>query len=319
MITKKQIDNKVNKINKRLQTIYKRMGKDTLAYSNMTKALFSKGIVRDIAEDGDWETLNIMRWVNTGDKSTHAKHTVDIPEKGIKAGDYLDIQMPLLSRSTKVWNAYAKKYGEKQMLAWLDELENLPTYLEHADRIAKELGTVSPTEDEIRNYARNEWQKDLDLSEAWRIIYELTMMNDDSPEASSLKERAYEIIERGRKVTSDVAKNALERDLYTLVSDYNSYRGRSGVKISKEAKELYTYRRSVESILYRKATAMDKRWIESQHNPAVQYNPLFDREQLWADVEAVKDYRRQFTQKELAELTARYSGSLFAEGDNWKF
>lgn len=143
MLTKREIDNRVNKLNKRLQTLKDRLGSGSRDYQNLAAAILNNNL-----------SPNLTRDVKDASNTTTT----------------------ILTRSAKVWQSLGQA-GE-DYLNFLEQ--NFKTFQERAVEIPKEyektFGVEAPTD--LREAAYNLANAHELISKAWGAVYDLEKMGN---------------------------------------------------------------------------------------------------------------------------------------------
>lgn len=267
-LNRREIDNLVNKINKRVETLATRLGRDTEEYQAM-----SRKIVTGLAPIDTITPTSIQR---------------DYVYK-FKA----DNRTINLSRSMVLWRKFADKYGEKAVMDFLHSLEDMPTYVEHATKMQKKyeatFGEGSGKGKSIREMSIELYDNTNNIGKAFELIYELQL--GDNGYSSDIMHKAQEIIDESRQQgemdqqqRDDFLKGVSD---FAKTLDFSSNQEQH--EYNKNVVEKFTRRKhSALTVLRRKQYKYEQEWLEEQHGGKKVEFPI-DREALQADIERIEN------------------------------
>lgn len=175
---KRQLDNLINKVNKRAETIKQRLGQESREYQNYVKTFRTA-----INGKGRIDTTSLFRTTDNGKKT-------------------------MLSRSYSAWVKFADKYGADKVNEFIKSLEKLETYVEAEQRINKKYAEltkqqkgkselIQKTPKQKAEFIRLNNEK---ITKYFQLLYSMTNSTDydDAQEA-----RALLYLSKSQKTESD--------------------------------------------------------------------------------------------------------------------
>lgn len=294
-LSKRELDNIVNKINKRLESLATNLGKDSAEYVAMARML----------ETG----LPAIRTVNNNSINTNYIYRFKDNHETM-----------VLSRSYGKWNQFAEKYGNEAVEKYLNNLLNLPTYAEVStilpdkfkDMFGMDSTNMSPKEmsERITNYNRV-------VDRAMQLIYALIGLSEDDEQydfKSDLFERADKLVKEARMQgnMSQEEKRAFFDSVVafdSLVTQYDISKIGLTSDVLDASNKYQNYRRSALHKLERKQYVYEKKWIEEQHGNYKITVPM-DRDALEKDINTLRSAKteKELPTSEISEIIRRWAG-----------
>lgn len=310
-ISRRELDNKVNKLNKRLETIGKRLGRGTFEYESLSKAISSAfKPTNDIS--GVFDMAKEQPYMN--------------PVFLWRFKD--DHQTINLSRSYRVWQMYADKYGEESVMKFLNDLLEMPTYVEHADRIQnaikEEQEDRNITADDIRQYAEAKYYSAYTISRAFDVMYllknnvtgkvpaNIQAMAARYLEQSHMQMKPLERLEFNKNVVKDAVANEhyVDKEGYTLGGNEEEVQE----EVSDNEIAVTKWRRSKSAalrVLERKQYVYEKKWTEAQQGKHKITVPM-NRDELANDIETIRNANsaEELSANDISALVQKWSGQF---------
>lgn len=212
---KRQIDNLINKVNKRADTIKQRLGKESTEYQHYMKVFTTA-----VNGSGRLDNTSLYRRTDSGDV--------------------------VLTRSYGVWQKFAEQYGAKKVNEFINSLTRLETYVEAEQRIkkqykerAKSRQTRQKQEEpettvkKMAEYIRTENEK---ITRYFQLLYGMTN-SEDTKVSIEARNLLYLAKNQGNKADKESVIN--------LVSEFVETNKSGKMKMSEaELKEVETKRRA---------------------------------------------------------------------------
>lgn len=210
---KRQIDNLINKVNKRADTIKQRLGQESTEYQHYMKVFTT-------AVNGSGRTNNTSLYRRTENGNI------------------------VLTRSYSTWQKFAEQYGEKKVNEFLNSLTKLETYVEAENRIKKQYKERAKsrqkkqeepetTVKQMAEYIRTENEK---ITRYFQLLYGMTN-SEDTQVAIESRNLLYLAKNQGNKADKESVIN--------LVSEFVETNKSGKMNMSEtELKEIETKRRA---------------------------------------------------------------------------
>lgn len=210
---KRQIDNLINKVNKRADTIKQRLGQESTEYQHYMKVFTTA-----VNGSGRTDNASLYRRTDSGDI--------------------------VLTRSYATWQKFAEQYGTKKVNEFLNSLTKLETYVEAEERIKKQYKERSkkrPAKQEepettvkkMAEYIRTENEK---VTRYFQLLYGMTN-SEDTKVSIEARNLLYLAKNQGNKADKESVIN--------LVSEFVETNKSGKMKMSEtELKEIETKRRA---------------------------------------------------------------------------
>lgn len=265
---KRQLDNLINKVNKRAETIKQRLGQESREYQNYVKTFRTA-----INGKGRIDTTSLFRTTDNGKKT-------------------------MLSRSYSTWVKFADKYGADKVNEFIKSLDKLETYVEAEQRINKKYAEltkqqkgkselIQKTPKQKAEFIRLNNEK---ITRYFQLLYSMANStdNDESQEARALLYRS-----KSQKTESD------KKEVLNLVSKYvENKKPKMDVEEIKEV-EKWRYTKT-QAINLAQRKAFDILWDEEPDMK--KYNDLVDLVNYLKSVYSMQD----ISTKEITELVNEY-------------
>lgn len=294
-LSRRDLDNIVNKINKRLASLATNLGKDSAEYVAMARMIMTGLPQITTITDNSIKTNYIYRF-----KDDHATM--------------------ILSRSYGKWNQFAEKYGTKAVKDFLNKLLNVPTYVEVSttlpDKFSEIFGidnkdmSVKEMSEHITDYNRV-------IDRAMQIIYALLGLSEDDEQydfKSDLFDKADQLVKDARRQgeMSDAEKRAFFDSVIKfdkLVTQYDISQIGLTSDVLNSSNKYQNYRRSALNKLERKQHAYELKWIEEQQGNYKITVPM-DRDALERDINLLRSSKseRELPTSTISEILRRWSG-----------
>lgn len=294
-LSRRDLDNIVNKINKRLASLATNLGKDSAEYVAMARMIMTGLPQITTITDDSIKTNYIYRF-----KDDHATM--------------------ILSRSYGKWNQFAEKYGTKAVKDFLNKLLNVPTYVEVSttlpDKFSEIFGidnkdmSVKEMSEHITDYNRV-------IDRALQIIYALLGLSEDDEQydfKSDLFDKADQLVKDARRQgeMSDSEKRAFFDSVIEfdkLVTQYDISQIGLTSDVLNASNKYQNYRRSALNKLERKQHAYELKWIEEKQGNYKITVPM-DRDALERDINLLRSSKseRELPTSTISEILRRWSG-----------
>lgn len=296
-LSRRELDNVVNKINKRLASLGKNLGKDSAEYTAMAR----------------------MMVTGLPAITTVTKDSIDVNYIYRFKDDHTTM---VLSRSYGKWQAFAEKYGAKAVKNFLDKLLDVPTYVEVSttlpDKFNEMFGdnednndmTVKEMSEHITDYNRV-------VDRAMQLIYALLGLSEDDENydfKSDLLEKARGLVDNARRQDSmsSTEKRAFFNSLVefdSLVTQYDMSKVGVTSDVLNASNKYNNYRRSALHKLERKQYVYEKKWVDEQNGKGKITIPM-DRDALERDINTLRNAtsERELPTSSISEILRRWSG-----------
>lgn len=294
--SRRELDNIVNKINKRLASLGKNLGKDSAEYVAMSRMMMTGLPAIETYENGSIDTNYIYRFKDD--------HTTMV-----------------LSRSYGKWQEFAEKYGASAVKKYLNKLLNVPTYVEVSttlpDKFNDMFGDGDNGDMSIKEMSEHITDYNRIIDRAMQIIYALLGLTDDDENYDSkmdLYNKAKNLVEDARR-QSDMSpdeKRAFFDSLVSfdqLVTQYDMSKLGLTSDVLDASNKYNNYRRSALHKLERKQYVYEKKWIEEQNGNGKITVPM-DRDALERDINTLRTAmsERELPTSSISEILRRWSG-----------
>lgn len=298
--SRRELDNIVNKINKRLASLGKNLGKDSAEYTAMAR----------------------MMVTGLPAITTVTKDSIDVNYIYRFKDDHTTM---VLSRSYGKWQAFAEKYGATAVKNFLNKLLNVPTYVEFSTTIPDKFNemfggnegnednndmTVKEMSEHITDYNRV-------VDRAMQIIYALLGLTEDDENydfKSDLLEKARSLVDDAHRQDSmsSSEKRAFFNSLVAfdaLVTQYDMSKVGITSDVLNASNKYNNYRRSALHKLERKQYVYEKKWVDAQNGKANITVPM-DRDALERDINTLRNAtsERELPSSSISEILRRWSG-----------
>lgn len=295
-LSRRELDNIVNKINKRLASLATNLGKDSAEYVAMAR-LIETGLPRITTVTADSIKTNyIYRFKD-------------------------DHETMVLSRSYGKWNRFAEKYGVPAVKDYLNKLLNMPTYVEVSttlpDKFNEMFGDGDNGDMSVKEMSEHITDYNRVIDRAMQIIYALLGLSDDDENydfKSDLLEKARGLVDNARRQDSmsSTEKKAFFNSLVefdSLVTQYDMSKVGVTSEVLDASNKYNNYRRSALHKLERKQYVYEKKWVEEQHGNAKITIPM-DRDALERDINTLRNAysERELPTSSISEILRRWSG-----------
>lgn len=298
-LSRRELDNTVNKINKRLASLGKNLGKDSAEYTAMAR----------------------MMVTGLPAITTVTKDSIDVNYIYRFKDDHTTM---VLSRSYGKWQAFAEKYGAKAVKNFLDKLLDVPTYAEVSttlpDKFNEMFGnegnddnndmTIKEMSEHITDYNRV-------VDRAMQLIYALLGLSEDDENydfKSDLLENARGLVDNARRQDSmsSTEKRAFFNSLVefdALVTQYDMSKIGVTSEVLNASNKYNNYRRSALNKLERKQYVYEKKWVDEQNGRGKITIPM-DRDALERDINTLRNAtsERELPTSSISEILRRWSG-----------
>lgn len=298
-LSRRELDNTVNKINKRLASLGKNLGKDSAEYTAMAR----------------------MMVTGLPAITTVTKDSIDVNYIYRFKDDHTTM---VLSRSYGKWQAFAEKYGAKAVKNFLDKLLDVPTYVEVSttlpDKFNEMFGnegnddnndmTIKEMSEHITDYNRV-------VDRAMQLIYALLGLSEDDENydfKSDLLENARGLVDNARRQDSmsSTEKRAFFNSLVefdALVTQYDMSKIGVTSEVLNASNKYNNYRRSALNKLERKQYVYEKKWVDEQNGRGKITIPM-DRDALERDINTLRNAtsERELPTSSISEILRRWSG-----------
>lgn len=293
--SRRELDNIVNKINKRLASLGKNLGKDSAEYVAMARMMVT-GLpaITTVTKD----SINVNYIYRFKDD-----HTTMV-----------------LSRSYGKWQAFAEKYGAAAVKNFLNKLLDVPTYVEMTTIIPDKFNdmfnagnndmTVKEMSERITDYNRV-------VDRAMQIIYALLGLSEDDENydfKADLYDRAKNLVEDARRQgeMSPDEKRAFFDSLVVfdaMVTQYDMSKVGLSSDVLDASNKYNNYRRSAIKNLERKQYVYEKKWVDEQNGRGTITVPM-DRDALERDINTLRNAtsERELPSSSISEILRRWSG-----------
>lgn len=212
---KRQIDNLINKVNKRADTIKHRLGQESTEYQHYMKVFTT-------AVNGSGRTDNTSLYRRTENGNI------------------------VLTRSYATWQKFAEQYGTKKVNEFLNSLTKLDTYVEAENRIKKQYKERAKsrqsrqkqeepetTVKQMAEYIRTENEK---ITRYFQLLYGMTN-SEDTQVAIEARNLLYQAKNQGNKANKE--------NVINMVSEFVETNKSGKMKMSEtELKEIESKRRA---------------------------------------------------------------------------
>lgn len=210
---KRQIDNLINKVNKRADTIKQRLGQESTEYQHYMKVFTTA-----VNGSGRTDNTSLYRRAENGNI--------------------------VLTRSYSVWQKFAEQYGEKKVNEFLNSLTKLETYVEAEYRIKnqykertksrqKKQEEPETTVKQMAEYIRSENEK---ITRYFQLLYGMTN-SEDTQLAIEARNLLYQAKNQGNKADKE--------NVINMVCEFVETNKSGKTKISEtELKEIESKRRA---------------------------------------------------------------------------
>ena len=297
--SRRELDNIVNKINKRLASLGKNLGKDSAEYTAMAR----------------------MMVTGLPAITTVTKDNIDVNYIYRFKDDHTTM---VLSRSYGKWQAFAEKYGATAVKNFLNKLLDVPTYVEFSTTIPDKFNemfggnegnedndmTVKEMSEHITDYNRV-------VDRAMQLIYALLGLTEDDENydfKSDLLEKAKSLVNDARRQDSmsSSEKRAFFNSLVefdSLVTQYDMSKVGLTSDVLNASNKYNNYRRSALHKLERKQYVYEKKWVDAQNGKANITVPM-DRDALESDINTLRNAtsERELPSSSISEILRRWSG-----------
>lgn len=294
-LSRRELDNIVNKINKRLASLATNLGKDSAEYVAMAR-MIETGLqpITTVTADSI-KTNYIYRFKD-------------------------DHETMVLSRSYGKWNQFAEKYGANAVKNYLNKLLNVPTYVEVSTTLPDKFNDMFNAGDtgmSIKEMSEKITDYNRIVDRAMQIIYALLGLSEDDENYDfkmDLKEKALSLVEDARR-QGDMSPD--ERRAFfdsmvafdSLVTQYDMSKVGLTSDVLNASNKYNNYRRSALHKLERKQYVYEKKWVEEQYGRAKITVPM-DRDALERDINTLRNAtsERELPTSSISEILRRWSG-----------
>lgn len=294
-LSRRDLDNIVNKINKRLASLATNLGKDSAEYVAMARMIMTGLPQITTITDDSIKTNYIYRF-----KDDHATM--------------------ILSRSYGKWNQFAEKYGTKAVKDFLNKLLNVPTYVEVSTTLPDKFSEIFGIDNKDMSFKEmSEHITDYNrvIDRAMQIIYALLGLSEDDEQydfKSDLFDKADQLVKDARRQgeMSDAEKRAFFDSVIEfdkLVTQYDISQIGLTSDVLNASNKYQNYRRSALNKLERKQHAYELKWIEEQQGNYKITVPM-DRDALERDINLLRSSKseRELPISTISEILRRWSG-----------
>lgn len=295
-ISRRDLDNIVNKINKRLASLATNLGKDSAEYVAMARMIETGLPSIATITDGSIKTNYIYRFKD-------------------------DHETMVLSRSYGKWQRFAEKYGASAVKNYLNKLLNVPTYVEVSttlpDKFNEMFGDGDNGDMSVKEMSEHITDFNRVVDRAMQIIYALLGLSEDDENYDfkmDLYDKAKNLVENARRQgdMSPDEKRAFFNSLVafdSLVTQYDMSKVGLTSEVLDASNKYNNYRRSALHKLERKQYVYEKKWVESQHGNATITVPM-DRDALERDINTLRNAmsEKELPSSSISEILRRWSG-----------
>lgn len=294
-MSRRELDNVVNKINKRLASLATNLGKDSAEYVAMARMIETGLPYITTITDDSIKTNYIYRFKD-------------------------DHETMVLSRSYGKWQTFAEKYGAAAVKNYLNKLLNIPTYVEVSTTLPdkfNEMFNAGNTGMSIKEMSEKITDYNRIVDRAMQIIYALLGLSEDDENYDfklDLKEKALSLIEDARRQgdMSPDEKRAFFDSMVafdSLVTQYDMSKLGLTSEVLDASNKYNNYRRSALHKLERKQYVYEKKWVESQHGNTTITVPM-DRDALERDINTLRNAmsEKELPSSSISEILRRWSG-----------
>lgn len=298
-LSRRELDNVVNKINKRLASLGKNLGKDSAEYTAMAR----------------------MMVTGLPAITTVTKDSIDVNYIYRFKDDHTTM---VLSRSYGKWQAFAEKYGAKTVKNFLDKLLDVPTYVEYSTTIPDKFNDMFGNEgnDDNNDMTVKEMSEHITdfnrvVDRAMQLIYALLGLSEDDENydfKSDLLEKARGLVDNARRQDSmsSTEKRAFFNSLVefdSLVTQYDMSKVGVTSDVLNASNKYNNYRRSAINKLERKQYVYEKKWVDEQNGKGKITIPM-DRDALERDINTLRNAtsERELPTSSISEILRRWSG-----------
>lgn len=298
--SRRELDNIVNKINKRLASLGKNLGKDSAEYTAMAR----------------------MMVTGLPAITTVTKDNIDVNYIYRFKDDHTTM---VLSRSYGKWQAFAEKYGATAVKNFLNKLLDVPTYVEFSttipDKFNEMFGGNEDNEDNndmtVKEMSEHITDYNRVVDRAMQIIYALLGLTEDDENydfKSDLLEKAKGLVNDARRQDSmsSSEKRAFFNSLVAfdaLVTQYDMSKVGITSDVLNASNKYNNYRRSALHKLERKQYVYEKKWVDVQQGRGTITVPM-DRDALERDINTLRNAtsEKELPSSSISEILRRWSG-----------
>lgn len=294
-LSRRDLDNIVNKINKRLSSLATNLGKDSAEYVAMARMIMTGLPQITTITDDSIKTNYIYRF-----KDDHATM--------------------ILSRSYGKWNQFAEKYGTKAVKDFLNKLLNVPTYVEVSNTLPDKFSEIFGIDNKdmsVKEMSEHITDYNRVIDRAMQIIYALLGLSEDDEQydfKSDLFDKADQLVKDARRQgeMTDAEKRAFFDSVIEfdkLVTQYDISQIGLTSDVLNASNKYQNYRRSALNKLERKQHSYELKWIEEQQGNYKITVPM-DRDALERDINLLRSSKseRELPTSTISEILRRWSG-----------